>query len=202
VIGPDRVDSSCCPVFISRSTITGRGVTSSRSQLGQVVSCPCSRSLFTTFDPMRPVPPITTIFIIVSFISDESAMCTLWHSSSSHPDHFPCLFRRSTSSRLKGKSIHVARSSAPPRAEKTDKLRVAFTPIGHHYRQCEDNQRNSAQQSSDTSFQRENKQKAEESFSNRSESLKSGSSRRQQPIEFGRIVHESAIIAHATLDCP
>src|SRR5205814_8168868 len=28
-------------------------------------SCPCSRSLLTSFDPMSPVPPITTIFIIV-----------------------------------------------------------------------------------------------------------------------------------------
>src|SRR6476646_4656833 len=31
-------------------------------------SCPCSRSLLTSFDPMSPVPPITTIFIIVSFV--------------------------------------------------------------------------------------------------------------------------------------
>src|SRR5947209_2962005 len=29
-------------------------------------SCPCSRSLITSFDPMRPVPPITTIFMIYS----------------------------------------------------------------------------------------------------------------------------------------
>src|SRR6476620_11770171 len=28
-------------------------------------SCPCSRSLLTSFDPMSPVPPITTIFILV-----------------------------------------------------------------------------------------------------------------------------------------
>src|SRR5437870_3686182 len=26
--------------------------------------CPCSRSLLTSFEPMSPVPPITTIFII------------------------------------------------------------------------------------------------------------------------------------------
>src|SRR5262245_26502612 len=29
------------------------------------VSRPCSRSLLTSFDPMSPVPPITTIFIIL-----------------------------------------------------------------------------------------------------------------------------------------
>src|SRR6267142_1650662 len=34
-------------------------------------SCPCSRTLLTSFDPMSPVPPITTIFIIVSFILDR-----------------------------------------------------------------------------------------------------------------------------------
>ena len=34
-------------------------------------SSPCSRSLWTTFEPMSPVPPITTIFIIFSFISAE-----------------------------------------------------------------------------------------------------------------------------------
>src|SRR5260370_15413551 len=28
-------------------------------------SCPCSRSFLTSFDPMSPVPPITTIFMIV-----------------------------------------------------------------------------------------------------------------------------------------
>src|ERR1700747_2339623 len=27
-------------------------------------SCPCSRSLLTSFDPMSPVPPITTSFMI------------------------------------------------------------------------------------------------------------------------------------------
>src|SRR6185437_13621152 len=36
-------------------------------------SCPCSRSLLTSFDPMSPVPPIATIFIIVSFILGCSA---------------------------------------------------------------------------------------------------------------------------------
>src|SRR3954464_11763258 len=30
-------------------------------------SCPCSRSLGTSFDPMSPVPPMTTIFMNVSF---------------------------------------------------------------------------------------------------------------------------------------
>src|SRR5947209_12757625 len=31
-------------------------------------SWPCSRSLGTTFDPMRPLPPMTTIFTIVSLV--------------------------------------------------------------------------------------------------------------------------------------
>src|SRR5262249_32746179 len=31
-------------------------------------SCPFSRSFLTSFDPMSPVPPITTIFIFVSLI--------------------------------------------------------------------------------------------------------------------------------------
>jgi len=30
-------------------------------------SCPCSLSLATSFDPMSPVPPITTIFTTNSF---------------------------------------------------------------------------------------------------------------------------------------
>src|SRR5882724_195629 len=34
-------------------------------------SCPWSRSVLTSFDPMSPVPPTTTIFIIVSFILDQ-----------------------------------------------------------------------------------------------------------------------------------
>src|SRR5438477_2348632 len=34
-------------------------------------SCPCSRRLLTSFDPMSPVPPITTIFMIVSLIFDQ-----------------------------------------------------------------------------------------------------------------------------------
>src|SRR6516162_7176027 len=32
-----------------------------------IVSCPCSRNLATSFDPMSPLPPITTIFMITSF---------------------------------------------------------------------------------------------------------------------------------------
>src|SRR5213596_3488382 len=36
-----------------------------------IASCPCSLSLLTSFDPMSPLPPITTIFIIVSFIFDQ-----------------------------------------------------------------------------------------------------------------------------------
>src|SRR5262245_17693160 len=41
---------------------------------------------------------------------------------------FPWRFRRSTASTLNGKSAHTPRSSAPPAAEKTEKLRGAFTP--------------------------------------------------------------------------
>src|SRR5205814_26034 len=33
-------------------------------------SCPCSRSLLTSFDPMSPLPPMTTIFIIASLRFD------------------------------------------------------------------------------------------------------------------------------------
>src|SRR5499425_2694995 len=35
-------------------------------------SCPCSRNLVTTFDPMSPLPPITTIFMMVTFISTKA----------------------------------------------------------------------------------------------------------------------------------
>src|SRR5205814_6806402 len=34
-------------------------------------SCPCSRSLLTSFDPISPLPPITTIFIIAPPFSTE-----------------------------------------------------------------------------------------------------------------------------------
>src|SRR5581483_4529065 len=43
-------------------------------------------------------------------------------------DESACLFRRTNSSRLNGKFADVARSSAPPAAEKTDASRGAFTP--------------------------------------------------------------------------
>jgi len=33
-----------------------------------IASCPCSRNFVTSFDPINPLPPITTIFIIVTFI--------------------------------------------------------------------------------------------------------------------------------------
>jgi hypothetical protein len=35
-------------------------------------SCPCSRSLLTSFDPMSPVPPITTIFMIFPSFFDRA----------------------------------------------------------------------------------------------------------------------------------
>src|SRR5581483_3809591 len=43
-------------------------------------------------------------------------------------DESACLFRRTNSSRLNGKFADVARSSAPPAAEKTEASRGAFTP--------------------------------------------------------------------------
>ena len=33
-------------------------------------SCPCSRNLLTSFEPMSPVPPITMIFINCPFMMD------------------------------------------------------------------------------------------------------------------------------------
>src|SRR5436309_9444839 len=60
---PFRVSASPSPV----SVLT--------PELGDaaIASCPCSRSLMTSFDPMRPLPPITTIFIIclLHFLSRE-----------------------------------------------------------------------------------------------------------------------------------
>jgi hypothetical protein len=35
-------------------------------------SCPCSRSWLRSFDPMSPVPPTTTIFMIISFVLFDS----------------------------------------------------------------------------------------------------------------------------------
>src|SRR6201987_1471138 len=51
-------------------------------------SCPCSRSLLTSFDPMRPVPPITTIFMIGSFILYQHIFLThrpLVFAKTEHP---------------------------------------------------------------------------------------------------------------------
>src|SRR6266852_2766430 len=41
-----------------------------RPDLGDAAtaSCPCSRSLLTSFDPISPLPPITTIFMIATSI--------------------------------------------------------------------------------------------------------------------------------------
>src|SRR5262249_30692062 len=46
----------------------------------------------------------------------------------SRRDHISCRFFRSTSSTLIGNSARSPRSSAPPAAENTEKLRGAFTP--------------------------------------------------------------------------
>src|SRR6266699_266891 len=43
-------------------------------------SCPCSRSLLTTFDPISPLPPITTLCIIAPSFSPEP-----FHNCRSYP---------------------------------------------------------------------------------------------------------------------
>src|SRR5260370_7387056 len=37
-----------------------------------IASCPCSRNLGTSFDPLRPLPPITPIFLTPPFISPNT----------------------------------------------------------------------------------------------------------------------------------
>src|SRR6202042_1319932 len=46
-------------------------------ELGDAASaaCPCLQSFLTSFDPMRPLPPITTIFIIAPSIERRFLMC-------------------------------------------------------------------------------------------------------------------------------
>ena len=45
-------------------------------------SCPCSRSFLTSFDPMSPVPPITTIFmILLSCLTGATLTCRLFAST-------------------------------------------------------------------------------------------------------------------------
>src|SRR5215510_810226 len=57
-----------------RASASPSPVTVLTPELGDaaIASCPCSRSLMTSFDPIRPLPPITTIFIIVSFIFEQA----------------------------------------------------------------------------------------------------------------------------------
>src|ERR1700745_159311 len=43
-----------------------------------IASCPCSRNLVTSFDPISPLPPITTIFMVASLISTEAFLNWLW----------------------------------------------------------------------------------------------------------------------------
>src|SRR5215472_17187730 len=52
----------------------------------------------------------------------------LYWARTTTSNRYTYLFRRSNSSRLNGKFAHVARSSAPPAAEKTEALSGAFTP--------------------------------------------------------------------------
>src|SRR5262245_6393795 len=68
-------------------------------------SCPCSRSLLTSFDPMSPVPPITTTFIFRLVHSrpmsptlgvrrrPADVICSVWPGLL--PDHGNLLQRRS-----------------------------------------------------------------------------------------------------------
>src|SRR5499425_3694253 len=50
-----------------------------------IASCPCSPNLFTSFDPINPLPPITTIFIISpSFSFDRSRSAYLVTSKTGH----------------------------------------------------------------------------------------------------------------------
>src|ERR1044071_8450292 len=58
------------PFSTSASPSPVRVLTPELGEAG-IASCPCSRSLLTSFDPISPVPPITTIFIIVSFVLDQ-----------------------------------------------------------------------------------------------------------------------------------
>ena len=78
-----------------------------------------------------------------------------------------CLLRRTSSSRLNGKFADVARSSAPPAAEKTDEIEGRFHSQSHRHRQRKGGQKNSTQQRNGASFPTEDKEKPEESLSTR-----------------------------------
>src|SRR5262249_48565823 len=87
---------------------------------------------------------------------------------------FSCRFRRRTSSTLNGESAPAPRSSAPPAAEKTEKLRGAFTPKRHGHRQSKGGQKSSTQQSNDASVPTDSEEKTEESFSRRGDLRQGG----------------------------
>src|SRR5260370_13069025 len=61
-------------------------------------SCPCSRSLVTSLDPMSPLPPMTTIFIIIPPFSTDA-----FHNYRSYS--LPCAPWQAVA--------HVARSATP-----------------------------------------------------------------------------------------
>src|SRR6266850_3676161 len=54
-------------------------------------SCPTALSFVTSFDPIRPVPPITTIFILFppSFFAANAFACTSSHvlAKTGYPSH-------------------------------------------------------------------------------------------------------------------
>src|SRR5215472_1441402 len=52
----------------------------------------------------------------------------LYWARTTTSNRYTYLFRRTNSSRLNGKFAHVARSRAPPAAEKTEESMGAFTP--------------------------------------------------------------------------
>src|SRR5260370_29645536 len=57
-------------------------------------SCPCSRSSLTSFDPMSPLPPMTTIFMFASLVFDLGIS-----SQASH--HFGCAQEAPSNSNLR-----------------------------------------------------------------------------------------------------
>src|SRR3984893_17514574 len=82
-------------------------------------SCPCSRSFGTSLDPMSPVPPITTIFMIATSIFFHVPPCV---SPVKRPDavsqslgKFECIGRRRSAWCTKAELSDPADSETPRR---------------------------------------------------------------------------------------
>src|SRR5262249_48373056 len=87
-----------------------------------IASYPCSRNFVTSFDPMSPLPPITTIFTIASFISTEAFQVFGWES---------LLFKYA---RASAKSI-VSRAVRGSRSPSPEVFRVdSYRPRTYQYR--------------------------------------------------------------------